>query len=463
MTYYLDKNKAPNEKGEPAWRVSLGSRETRQTWTFYGSAKAVELFEAQKKVERAQNGIATRTAHKEYDFATFCVEKYWPGRHAHLRKSTREARRYQLDALGRYFGKMKLTAITTEAVEGYQKYRAGCEGADGEPIQNSTINTETSKLQAVLAYAEFLGVPCAKPKIKLLPTNGKRRVYCWTPEQTRAFLQACQRLAPDLFPMMMGIANTAMRPGEAVAALSAWVKLERHYIGIEPNEAWRPKTNRAREVPISDPLMPILSKPSGSKYLFPRPDGERYARFPYKAFLQVRDCAGHADDCCMWNRPTAGPERGASTMTRSATTSRRTPARAAQTSRRRWASNRPPRPPRSSDSRRRAGSGSRRPAGSRGRWCLSSIVPSPPVRAARRRSRADPTPCGTASRARPLPRGCRSPTWPRSWGTRRPRRRSYTLTFCQATCRSNATWSAWLRRRRLSPRSRTTSRGWTSR
>lgn len=297
-------------RGPEAWRVVLGSRATRQEWVVHGSKKDAETFEAQKRLERAAGGQGSRQTRAAYDFSTFCAERYWPHAKKHLRGSTLDVRKYQLDTLARFFGRHKLTAITTEAVEGYKEWRVDSyEEARGKPIKPSTVNTELTKLQAVLTYARHLHIPAAEPKIIPLPEVGTRRVRVWTETQVGELFVAAERLAPHLLPILVCMANTGCRPGEAIAALRSWADIPRRMLRIEPNEFWQPKDNEPREIPISDALLPFVAR-GESERLFPNTDGGPWQTFPDATFNMVRDAAGHADGCGRWIRPTPGPRRG---------------------------------------------------------------------------------------------------------------------------------------------------------
>lgn len=297
-------------RGPETWRVVLGSRTTRQEWIVHGTKREAETFEAQKKLERAAGGAAPRQTQAVYDFATFCAEKYWPHAKKHLRASTLKVRRYQLDTLAKFFGKHRLTTITTEAVEAYKEWRGeSYEAATGEPLNTSTINTELTKLQAVLTYAHHIGVPCAKPKVKHMPRVGKRRVHVWTEQQVVDLFAACKFLAPHLLPLLQFMANTGCRPGEAIAAQRPWVDLARRQITIQPNEFWQPKDNEPREVPVGEAIQAIVSR-GDSPYLFLNEQGEPWKTFPDHTFNLVRNAAGHAPYCGRWTKPTMGPRRG---------------------------------------------------------------------------------------------------------------------------------------------------------
>jgi integrase len=287
-------------RGPETWRVTLGSRATREEWIVHGSKREAETFEAQKKLERASHG-PPRARQAAADFATFCVERYWPHAKTHLRASTLKIRRYQLESLEAFFGGHKLTAITTEEVEKYKEHRLAT-------VSAVTVNTELQKLQAVLTYAEHLKVPHATPTILPLPEKGKSRTPYWSDAQVAALFDACEKLAPELVPIVVFLANTGCRPGEALALEWRCVDFEARKIWIEPNEEWQPKDNEARDLPFSDVLVPWLTGERKSpRWVFPNRDGERWASWPKLAFNRVRAAAGHHDTCDLWRQKKPAP------------------------------------------------------------------------------------------------------------------------------------------------------------
>jgi integrase len=153
----------------------------------------------------------------------------------------------------------------------------------------------------VLSYARSIGEPAASPKVKLLPVRGRGRVKAWTREQVRHLLAVSERDYPEMFPLVLFLALTGCRKGEAIAALTSWVDLDADVLRIEPNEDWQPKDGEPREVPIEPALRPWLESAvkSGRRYVFaptlrkakgqPR---ERFAFFPRRRFEEAMRAAG---------------------------------------------------------------------------------------------------------------------------------------------------------------------------
>jgi integrase len=111
-----------------------------------------------------------------------------------------------------------------------------------------------------------------------------------------ALYAACP--APVL-PLVVFLANTGCRRGEALALRWEGVDLERGLVRFWPSRFWQPKNNSPREVPISTALRPWLEGARRSTHVFPsrlidEETGIRrpYATWPQKQFETARDAAG---------------------------------------------------------------------------------------------------------------------------------------------------------------------------
>ncbi len=271
--------------GKNRWRVRIWHRGTRQDWIVNGIKKDAEAFEARKRVEvEAGSVVEGRVAPK---FSDFCVDRYKPHAKAHLRATTWSVRRYQLADLIEFFGDLRLTAITPLDVERYKERRL----ADG--IKPISINNELAVLQAVMSYARHLRVPVADLNLIKLPVREKSRLLVWSDEDVSRLLERCALLSPELVPIVVFLANTGCRRGEALALTWECVDLNQRMVRIEPSEEWQPKSGRPREIPISDDLHGVLQAlPRKSRHVFPATlTGERYAYWPKRMFDRARDAA----------------------------------------------------------------------------------------------------------------------------------------------------------------------------
>lgn len=283
MPIYPSKDK----QGKPIpgkHRVTIYANGRQLEWTVEGSKREAKNFEAQKRIEVGAEKLSTRASPSFHDFSQ---KVYGPHAAEHLRDSTWErVRVYQIASLARFFGKMKLTAITVEAVERYKIERV-------REIAHSTVNAELRVLGTMLRYAAHLGYPAALPKWKRLPQRGAGRARAWTLAELARLFTAAQEHAPDIFPLLFFLANTGCRKGEGMACEWSWINLRRGLVEIPVSEVWRPKSNKPREVPIPAALRPLLTGPRRhERWVFPTTLGDRYTVFPEGLWRRARDAAG---------------------------------------------------------------------------------------------------------------------------------------------------------------------------
>lgn len=267
------------------WRVVVWKANRPHEQTVRGSKRDAETYEAKFRLELdARDPVAARVVPT---FATFCVETYRPHAKAHLKESTwAKVRRYQVEYLCEHFGPMRLTQIDAAAVEAWKRARAAEVGA-------TTVNNELRLLGTIVRYAASVGVPCVMPRVRRLTKRGDGRVETYTPEQVLALYEATEARAPAMVPMVVFLANTGCRKGEALAAEWSWVDLGAGLLRIPSNEVWQPKNGKPREVPISDALLPYLSgERRHPQWLHPNRNGRRFVDFPKDLWWEVTAAAG---------------------------------------------------------------------------------------------------------------------------------------------------------------------------
>jgi integrase len=205
-----------------------------------------------------------------------------------LKGSTWRNRIYTLGTLAGHLGKLKLTEITTEEVQKFQAARlhAG--------IAPSTVNEDVKVLRKLLHFARDLGIPTASPKVEDLAVRGRPRPRAWTAEEVGKLYTACAEKSPDVLPLVVFLANTGSRRGEAIALTWEDVDLDRRMITYWPSKEWQPKSGEPRYVPINDALLPWLEGPHRStKWVFPsgrKVDGEAqpFTYWPQRKFDKAR-------------------------------------------------------------------------------------------------------------------------------------------------------------------------------
>jgi len=175
-----------------------------------------------------------------------------------------------------------------------------------------TINNEQKTFSTMKTFARRRKWPVPDVELKKVPEVGERRVKFWVNEEIVKLYRVCSEdlRGRRLLPILVFLANTGCRKGEAIHAEREWVKektvvtadgkvVEVSTLSIEPNDHWQPKDGEARDIPISDALDPYLRLPEKNpKYLFvsSRPDAQGnyrpYKCFPNKTFRRLVKQAG---------------------------------------------------------------------------------------------------------------------------------------------------------------------------
>lgn len=266
------------------YRVVIWDQGQAREWKISGSKGDALAFEARTRAELETAPARLRVVPT---FSSFCVTRYKTHAEQQLAKRSWSNRQYVLRTLALTLGSLRLTDITRAKVEDYQGVRLK------QGISPGTINDEITVLKNVLNYARAISVPAHDLKIPKLRTSGKRRVTFWTSEQVARLLRAAFVLDPELAPIIVFLLNTGCRRGESIALKWSSVDLERNLISFEPSKDWQPKNGKARDVPISDALLPFLSGPRRHPvYVFPSRAGGRFVGWPQKRFDRVRKAAG---------------------------------------------------------------------------------------------------------------------------------------------------------------------------
>ncbi len=274
-----------SKKSKGKWRVIIWARGKPHEWTVEGLKRDAERWEARKRVELAADPLALRRA---VSFREFSTAVYEPFAEKHLASSTWDnVRIYQVAALVKFFGTSRLTEITATEVEQFKERRA----TDG--LENVSINNELRVLKTVLRHALAMGYEVTIPQWRRLPERGNGRVKAWTSDELQRLFDACRDVCPEILPMVVYLANTGCRKGEAIAAEWSWIDFDAGLIRIPVNEYWRPKSGRAREVPLANAVRVWLQGTRRhERWVFPTFRGcERYVRFPEEQFRDVKRAA----------------------------------------------------------------------------------------------------------------------------------------------------------------------------
>jgi len=156
------------------YRVRIWKNGKKKDWKVRGTRSEAKEFEARMRMEM-EVAEPEEVVRNVPSFSDFCLARYRQHAELHLKGSTWErSRKYQLASLMEYFGQMKLTAIGAAQVEEFKKFQSN------RGLKAASINDLLKVLNAVLAYARELRIPCAELRIQKLKQRTKRRVTAWT-------------------------------------------------------------------------------------------------------------------------------------------------------------------------------------------------------------------------------------------------------------------------------------------
>lgn len=282
--------KGKNKKGEAGWEIVIYVKGRRHARVVRGTKREAKEVEARWRVE-LEDGGRPNLNRSVPTFSDFCVKEYAPNARLHLKPSTWIKRTSHLATLIEFFGSLRLTEIDAAQIDDYKRHRQSCK------LKAVSINNELRVLRRVLKFAhEERRIQVSPGRFRFLRETGDGRVKVWTHEQVAKLFEASEKTAPDLLPVLVFLANTGARKGEALALTWERVDLERGLVMIWPSDEWSPKSGRPREVPINDSLRPWLARGRGSsRWVFPAPrTGERYATWPQLQYQRAQKLAGLA-------------------------------------------------------------------------------------------------------------------------------------------------------------------------
>lgn len=216
----------------------------------------------------------------------FLLDEYRPHAELRLRPTWRRNQAYTLATIAERLGDKPLTDIDATVIEAFMLERR-----DEDGLSEVTVNNDRRVLMRVLSFAVERGHLARVPKCPPL-AEPEGRVRCWSHAELERLFNSTGRVSPALLPMLVFLANTGCRRGEAMALRWASVEIERRIVKIEPGNGWRPKNGRAREVPVNDALLPWLQVKRRGEYVFPCDTGTRYAGWPAAQYDRAQAGAG---------------------------------------------------------------------------------------------------------------------------------------------------------------------------
>jgi integrase len=286
----------PHGKIRDRWRVIVHWQGRQHEKIVRGSKEDARRFEARWLADLEAQQPSAESVRSVPSLSAFLDGPYSAHARMVMKPSTMSNRVYKFATLKAHFGEMRLSDIDANAVESFQQARS-------KLVRASTVNGDVTVLLAVLNYARRRGLPVSVPHVKPLPERGKRKnADAWTREELVRLLDTCAALDPGLLPVLVCLANTGMRRGEALALTWENVQLEQRVIRIWASEEWQPKDGDNREVPINDELYRWLARTPEKErhgHVFTTGTGRRrvkredpFAYWPQRRFDNVRKAAG---------------------------------------------------------------------------------------------------------------------------------------------------------------------------
>lgn len=191
---------------------------------------------------------------------------------------------YYLNALDKYFNKGKpVNKIKPEDIQKYIEYLK-----DERHLKNSSINRFLEILSKMYNLAIDNNELTENPlkKVPKLPEDNHRIRFLSYDEERRLF-ESIELNAPFLKPIVTTALQTGMRKGEILNLQWCNIDFNNRLIHLLDT-----KTNKSREIPISDKLYPVLlCLPMPTSYVFTNPE----TNLPYvdikKSWHKVLDYA----------------------------------------------------------------------------------------------------------------------------------------------------------------------------
>lgn len=259
------------------WYISLMIRGQR----FH---RAIPEATSKRDAEKAETVLKSELLQGRYNLAegkgemffTKLVDQYIP----YTKSNNLSWRDYvsRAEIIRSYFGNKKLKDITPMLIEKYRMERKRIPKRNGMPRSNTTINREVEIIRKMFNIAIDNGWidinPCSSRKVKKLREENKKERFLQIDEEQR-LIEACTGEHEYVIPIITCALQTGMRKGEILSLEWNCVDFQKNFITL-----LHTKSGKARKIPISSVLLPILKelyKNKFSDYVFANPDtGTRY-------------------------------------------------------------------------------------------------------------------------------------------------------------------------------------------
>ena len=169
-------------------------------------------------------------------------------------------------------GDLPLVNVTRAHIKAWvaEQLAGGNHRSDGKPLNPHTVGTIVIPLRALLASAVDDGLLVANPAARIgrfvsnregTPTE---RLDSFTAEEVRHLLAKCQAHFPEGYPLLLTLARTGIRIGEAAGLAWEDVDLSRGFLSVRRGYSKRrmstPKTGKGRCVDMSRQLQAALAE-----------------------------------------------------------------------------------------------------------------------------------------------------------------------------------------------------------
>lgn len=286
-------------KGKPTgkWFVDIPSSMTstgKRVRKLYASFREAETVarEVAKELRMQRLGFARKVQRSNLTF-TDAVDRWLASREldagtCKLRESSLRTIHIRIKPLSAYFGRYSISDIGSDEVSRYQLSRLQ---AGRNP---STVNGETRILRQILGWLKDEGHLEVMPKCRAV--NEEYRRYEIPSMEDAAKLIG--RLSPMNRALIRLMAETGLRPGEALNLPWEHLEAKKSRIWIGPHRGWAPKTKAShryatlREGVLAD----ILALPRTGDYIFAGKD-------PKKPLQNVRTALNTAAKAVGIRRP----------------------------------------------------------------------------------------------------------------------------------------------------------------
>ena len=156
-----------------------------------------------------------------------------------------------------------MTAIDTEAVEAYKRWRrehGGRRGGKGPRIlpRSRTVNIDLITLKKALKLAASMGIIEKPPSIVRIPEGRDKKKPKWL--SVDEMEQVLAAASPARHLLLLFAFHTGLRPGEINSRYKSDIDLERGYVRVDDHQEIKffVKRKRKRTVPLTECLRQAL-------------------------------------------------------------------------------------------------------------------------------------------------------------------------------------------------------------